>query len=854
MLDKHDNLALQVHEHAEFVRKLAARLVHDPDAAADVAQESLMTALQAKANVPRNSVRQWLSGVVRNKALRHFRSESRRHEREKQALKSASAEIPGEALTRFETRQDLIQKVSNLSEPYRTVILLRYMDNQLPQEIAQALGRPVSSVKTQLQRGLALLREALDADENGDRRAWVLALAPIADPNLISGLGSGLGGSLAAQASQKVLVSKSYLVVAAGITALATSAMIYSWSGSSEDDTWSELSKGQAELAIDKNSKESVRRPFAPKSRDSKRPLQSELGTSPSVVLGPTGSASAATGEAMASRARIIDAETKEPIAGARVLEILRDSMRSAEDHLAEDIISNGVAREAIPLASIETISAFGVNEDQIQDFLSKTVGHPSSSDDQGWVTVPKGNSKSVFWLVSKEGFQSRHLQISEGQGLPPEIPLRPAGSLIVSRSEALDHALSVYLRSSSQLAFCGRILAGHSRAVFKGLPPGEWSVEAVNGASRSAQSLKSSKIRFNAQATVMARRTVLVELGSPVETNDVEVQVRGLPAESKDYFLRLESASPWIMEPIDSSGLQDGRTTLAAVPAGEYRLVLGMKRGGKELSLTTRLLTVKAGDAPNRVVFDLPRVQLRVNFSEASRDSGWHLTLVSSEQHRQLKRQDGGQWTLDHLVAGPAMLIAHHGNKMFRHQLEVSEDMETYHLRIPKLHRILVTHRPEVRISLETCGIKQGTQDPSQVKDGKVSSLLLLGDGHFHIEEHGKAAMPRWLCVDVEGHDQIIDFDSDFETNSPEVTLSRRGEILPWTKFSLRCFATEQGEEPMEFREDLETDSKGHARVRHWPREGRIVVTTEAGDTKTIEISHTSTTDRKKSITIDLP
>ena len=45
-----------------------------------------------------------------------------------------------------------------LPEPMRVAVVLRYQEEMLPDEIAKLLNQPVATVKSNLQRGLQLLR------------------------------------------------------------------------------------------------------------------------------------------------------------------------------------------------------------------------------------------------------------------------------------------------------------------------------------------------------------------------------------------------------------------------------------------------------------------------------------------------------------------------------------------------------------------------------------------------------------------------------------------------------------------------------------------------------------------------
>jgi RNA polymerase sigma-70 factor (ECF subfamily) len=56
----------------------------------------------------------------------------------------------------------LEELLRTLPEQMRVVIVLRYQEDMLPDEIAKLLGQPVATVKSNLQRGLKLLRRKAD--------------------------------------------------------------------------------------------------------------------------------------------------------------------------------------------------------------------------------------------------------------------------------------------------------------------------------------------------------------------------------------------------------------------------------------------------------------------------------------------------------------------------------------------------------------------------------------------------------------------------------------------------------------------------------------------------------------------
>ena len=168
-------------DHVQFVRGLARALVSDPDAADDIAQESLAVAMTTPGDRIRRGMQRWLSGVVRNHARAYHRSQRTRREREAEAT---SRRLVDDTLERAELRRTLVDHVLALPEPYRHTLLLRYMEEMSPRAIGAALGRPVTTVKTHLQRGLERLRERLDRNAGGDRRTWQLAVVAMLGPVL----------------------------------------------------------------------------------------------------------------------------------------------------------------------------------------------------------------------------------------------------------------------------------------------------------------------------------------------------------------------------------------------------------------------------------------------------------------------------------------------------------------------------------------------------------------------------------------------------------------------------------------------------------------------------------------------
>jgi RNA polymerase sigma-70 factor (ECF subfamily) len=166
-------------EHQQFLRAVARSLLTGLDGVDDVVQETARRALESP---PRHqgNLRAWLGTVARRLALRSRHRESTRAERERQARGSGQLPSPDRLAEEAEIQSRLAAAVAALDEPYRSAIMLRFFEDLSPREIAQRSDAPLQTVHTRIRRGVDQLRARLDAETPGGRRAWSLALLPLA--------------------------------------------------------------------------------------------------------------------------------------------------------------------------------------------------------------------------------------------------------------------------------------------------------------------------------------------------------------------------------------------------------------------------------------------------------------------------------------------------------------------------------------------------------------------------------------------------------------------------------------------------------------------------------------------------
>jgi RNA polymerase sigma-70 factor (ECF subfamily) len=166
--------------HAGWVRRVATSLVHDPGAADDLAQEVWLRGLERRP-ADLASPQAWLATVARSLARTGARGTGRRRARERDAARPEALPAVDAVVAEAEREREVAALVLTLEEPYRSVVLLRFYRDLPPRRIAAELGRPVATVKVQLQRGLAQLRTQLDR-RHGARETWAALLLPLCVP------------------------------------------------------------------------------------------------------------------------------------------------------------------------------------------------------------------------------------------------------------------------------------------------------------------------------------------------------------------------------------------------------------------------------------------------------------------------------------------------------------------------------------------------------------------------------------------------------------------------------------------------------------------------------------------------
>ena len=161
MTDDPDRFEELVREHQAMVFSMACRYLRNRALAEEIAQDVF---LQLYRKLPAlespEHVLHWLRWVTAHRLIDHSRQEKRRPqsplEDAPEPAAAASADSADPLLS--DMLRDL---VAALPENARVVMILRYQEDLDPVDIARALDMPIATVKSHLQRSLALLRDKL---------------------------------------------------------------------------------------------------------------------------------------------------------------------------------------------------------------------------------------------------------------------------------------------------------------------------------------------------------------------------------------------------------------------------------------------------------------------------------------------------------------------------------------------------------------------------------------------------------------------------------------------------------------------------------------------------------------------
>jgi RNA polymerase sigma-70 factor (ECF subfamily) len=158
--------------------RVARAILRDDAEAEDALQEAYLDAYRHMGDFRGNAqLSTWLTRIVINHALMRLRQQRRERvvvpfdDRQGAGRDSSEASVADErsetapaTMLRREIRQILERRIDELPVAFRTVFVMREVEEMSVHETAACLGIPDTTVRTRLFRARALLREALARD------------------------------------------------------------------------------------------------------------------------------------------------------------------------------------------------------------------------------------------------------------------------------------------------------------------------------------------------------------------------------------------------------------------------------------------------------------------------------------------------------------------------------------------------------------------------------------------------------------------------------------------------------------------------------------------------------------------
>lgn len=160
-------------EYQDMAFNLAARMLNDEDAAADVTQTAFLSAYRNLDSFRGGSFRAWVMRMVSNACYDELRRRKRRptvslepvneddEEIESPAWLADDAPSPEDELERSELDQALQNCLSGLPEEFRAVVLMVDVEGLDYQEVSVSIGKPLGTVKSRLARARLKMRDCL---------------------------------------------------------------------------------------------------------------------------------------------------------------------------------------------------------------------------------------------------------------------------------------------------------------------------------------------------------------------------------------------------------------------------------------------------------------------------------------------------------------------------------------------------------------------------------------------------------------------------------------------------------------------------------------------------------------------
>jgi len=149
-----------VKEYQDQAWTVARYILKDAQEAEDATQEAFVKLWNNQDSIDPDRVKAWLMKVTRNGCLDRLRRRRNNVEFDESYM-SGEASGPMQDVSANEAREWLKRAIGSLKEPYRSLVVLRDVNQHSYEEVAGMLELNLAQVKTYLHRARKQLREQL---------------------------------------------------------------------------------------------------------------------------------------------------------------------------------------------------------------------------------------------------------------------------------------------------------------------------------------------------------------------------------------------------------------------------------------------------------------------------------------------------------------------------------------------------------------------------------------------------------------------------------------------------------------------------------------------------------------------
>lgn len=166
--DKRDAFERQAERVFPSVYGTALRLTRSREEAEDLAQEAIVRAYDAFDRFDGSNFKAWILRIVTNLYINKYRARQRGPQLgsldDEGAIEpvSSEAELPDRLLFDPALGAEIEEALAAVPPDFRATVILSDIEGLSYQEIADAVGVPIGTVRSRLARGRAMMRKALE--------------------------------------------------------------------------------------------------------------------------------------------------------------------------------------------------------------------------------------------------------------------------------------------------------------------------------------------------------------------------------------------------------------------------------------------------------------------------------------------------------------------------------------------------------------------------------------------------------------------------------------------------------------------------------------------------------------------